>query len=377
MSHGFRLFTFKLVAGTSGSAPLDFATALADQHAADHLVATGKSLIDLGTLSRMPALRRSAGEDWDAIELHHVPDAELTVGDPKVRWLEADGDTTKVSMTFKYGVVSRHQFAMASTGADVDIKGKAPLQDLRADFFFPKSGRVGILALESIDRVNAVKVLHHWLARAAIQRRGQTNDVVHKFSFSPLPDYARLKQMIEGSDKSVIRLKKYEITGSGVNTSRRVKLDLESKVTTDDEAESVLEWATGLYEDAAEKFRKRAKEKPRRSKIVAAPEPPIESATEAEQTADETLPVPTKAKAVAELEEIVGNSVSGVGFDDGIVVLRDENGIATKVGPHKLDDVFIYPITNELVPDPVVWTRAVESQIMGMTKALEIEIQLT
>lgn len=371
MTHGFRLFTFKVVQGAGGSTPLDLSGDFAGMTVIEHLTDLVDLLKPFGALSRMPPLRRSEGEDWDPITLHQVPDKDLATGDVKARWRGAEVDGKKVTIRFDYGAVGRHKIAMASSGPDADILGKAPAQPYRATFYFPNHGKVGILALESIDRINASKILHNWLARAAIEVRPKRDNTIYKFSFAPVPDYARLKDLINTSEKSVIRLRKHEVTGSGISKSEQLKIQLESKVTADDEAEQLNTWAKGLFDAAQEKFNARSEKKPRRKRART-----VATADADVATAETALTISAKAVAVAELEEIVGHSVSGIGFDDGVLILRDERNGTTKIGPSRLDEVFIYPVTNELVPDDVEWERAVETQISGMLTALGIEIDI-
>lgn len=375
MSYGFRLFTFKLVKGVQGQRKQPFQACGADgkTHAADHLVRLLRLLEGYQNLSKMPPVRAAQGDVLDPIDVHTViPDTELQRGDPKVRWLTSEISASRlVSVTFRYGTVGREEIAMSSSGPDSDIKGKAPAQEYRADFYFPAEGEVGILALEAIDNTNPIRVLTQWLTRAAIEVRDQdtvstgVEGDVWRLSFNPLADYPKLRTMILRSPGSEIRLFKHEVSGEGVRTTQVTKVKVEAKITEEAERELAVDWATTLYERAHAKF---LKGKPRRKRGAAAP-------TKEELAAAETAALEEKRGLVAELENIV-DSVSGLGFDDGVLVLRDENNTVTKIGPDRLDDVFVYRITENIRPDEVQWRQAVERVIVDQRTALNTEIVL-
>lgn len=338
MTYGFRLFSLSVAKNLTGWKPIEVTRTGDDHddHYVDHLDEVLDTLEDLGTLTGMPRLRAAeAGGEVEPISEYQEDHAVR--GDPRIRFADHEASGNNMLFTAWYGNVGTHPIAMGvDPDDDDDILGKSPGHPYRCAVLLPQSGTKGVLAVESIDKSHPSPVVVSWLARGSHQRAqlmGGDTDVWRPV-VRAVRDLPRLRQMIMHAEDAKVRLTKKIVSGSGRRGRR--KLLVEFAITTRTERDDVFQWARhylGMADDGLQ------------------------------------------GNGIVELAEVVDDSMAGLGFTDGSIVVTDPEG-TKKIGPNHLDEIFEYPVAEDIRPDDDEWLWEVKDVVAGMQTYLEVDLDL-
>lgn len=240
------------------------------------------------------------------------------------------------------GRFGEQEIAQGAPGVteDSEIKGRAPSDIYRFGFYFPDDGTRGVVAVEDISRKCPIDLVRNLLrdeskkdAEAKANKKpkpGEEEKVPKwwKLIITPMIDQEQVERMIERGKSQRVELKKHSI-GAG-----RGRDALEYEFSAPGLTDTQRNELAGLIADWG-----RAQIRRRRA-------PAAERAK---------MDVPSNSEGARALAAIFGQQVEALDFDDGYVVVVDDEGKSKNISPTQLNEVFTYPLNRNGRPSDVAF----------------------
>ncbi|WP_127480879.1 hypothetical protein [Nocardioides pantholopis] len=324
--HGFKLFLVKVHQGF-GHTPVNLAKTgdQLDKHFAETIcdIVTPELAV---TLDGRPILVEMDGGD-----VRLSPTNEL-----RCRWDACQRSATHVSFVFRYGRVGDFDVAMGAT-SEVPIDDKATTRPYRVELLLPPAGDTGVLAVETVGVSHPTEMFTRWAGLHSKRRSKKLETAAltppwWRWILDPYPDPKQLDALIQNGSKVTLELTKYKPTAGGNGTYK--DLVLIQEVHTQSKLKQTITTLTSWAKSGSQ------------------------------------------VNAASDVSSLVNQSVGGLGFTDGEIVIEDKTGRRKRLTPTKMDDVFIYPIPAAKGNRPTAgqWEAEVRSKIADL--AAEKKLQL-
>ena len=352
--YGFRLYKVKVVKGWGKSSAVQVNKVGMDQahHAGSWVRRAITELEKYEALTQMPQQSVGEGEVIRPMAAHVCPG---TQDDPRVSFVRHSATPiTRIRFEFSFGHLGRVPLALGETAAlNHDLRHHAAGHTYRGVFYFPTSGKAGVLALETIPNApNPIDALNAWLARSAVDladadaahilalpesEREGLESIPYKLNFSQFVNYARLEKMIEETSDVELVLRKTSISEGSSKGSETVRLV--SKIDTKAKRRSAVEVARELFR--------------------------INSDEDEDEVA-----------AMAELEGLAPGDVSALEFNDGYIKVDDGKNGVKKIGLGRMDRFFVYPLGPQRLTS-TRWEQRVAAELVSMQGLLGVELDVS
>ena len=297
--YGFLLFKFSAHKG-QGHKPV-MLNSLDGQHFF-HLIDTDlRKLKEDGTLAGKP---QSQQPDLDSDATEGEQKADHSEAVLKVESISTMGHV--VRFTVRYGREGAYDIALSAVGdPDIDLTSRAPSRLYRGAFIVPPNGTRGFVAIETISRVRPLTSLLKWLRFKS--------PVPWRIKVDPTIDSQEFERALEESSNVYLEFEKRQPSEDNA-PAREKKLRVHAPITTTPRRDAVKTLVKGWYT------------KPQEQQVNIGHE-------------------------MTELAAIVDTKLSQVDFDDGRVVIEDNDGVKRSYYPTLRHDLFMYYTGHERIHD--------------------------
>ena len=250
MKYGFRVYSFEVGLRSRGK-PIEFD-------------ATDENGQQMGTLlaSRWAgSLKRAIGKNLDHRPSLRDVVADLppaSVSDPRLKIRDVSLIGSHLRVTMKHGKVGEFDSALNDNDDELSIVTAAASRDYRIDVYFPKSGKVGILVAEVVNRTSALDVFLAWLARLDAQDLGQVKggdpEDWYRVRATQLGDPQHLRELLNQATSVKVRFQRRTRSARGRLQPAEMQLEVRQLdgAQTRRVAEQILSWtSTNTSVDAA------------------------------------------------------------------------------------------------------------------------------
>ena len=304
------------------------------------------------TVVGKPIIRGSSGAADDANSEQREP--EGVYGESAFRIENTARNGWAITGSLYSGLFGEHEFALGLPGEaeDTDLENRAPVRKFRFVFVFPEEGEKGVLAIETIGRSCPADLLTTWLTKKSQIEATQRQEEQDRSDPAPnwwklvadqMADEEHLNRMIDAGRFQRIDLVKHDI----LPDRRRNKEIL--RLTAPNIEGSLATSVAGVVRD----WWGRTRGLERRQDVV---------------TTDDH-------EGAQQLAAIIGNGVEGLDFDDGWVVLAEEDGGRPKrISPSRMSEVFIYPLSDRARFDDAAFFRAIRTRASHIAPTVPIDV---
>lgn len=320
--YGFRLYKVNRVRGVQGK-PAPFTIEGRSGHYVDELADLVDDLAHQGNLSGTPALVDAADGSSPA-SMWDRQDLLGQAGTPRLRVESSSVSGRRLSVTVEFGKIGPYPRALGMNKAeDVTIEAKAPGGSHRVELLLPNDGLVGVMAVESVNSSAPGPALIQWLGAAGKQRAARpraTGPDWWRLRATQIKDWHRFHEMVTAGTATEIVL-----TRRGTSPSSRPyvsNLRVRAAVNVRPDESRLGAWIARVLEGAPS----------------------------------------DRAAILDELSHLAGEDVGSIQFTDGWIAVETSAG-TTRIGPSRIDDVFIYP-TGDTRPNIEHWITEVRAAIL-------------
>lgn len=354
-TYGYRLFTVELRKGF-GRKAVDFA----DCGGSHYIDFVPKFLARLAeTKVGRPVLRSSSVTPGQAsIDEPEATESEGVYGESAFRVEDPLRNDWAITGSIQAGNFGDHEIALGVPGEteDADLLNRAPVRRFRFVLVLPEKGTTGVLAVEAIGRSCPVDLFIRWISKAsqdeALDNRGEEDGSSEpcwwKMTANQMGDEEHLNEMIRSGKFGKVELVKLDVAADRKRNKEYLRLTAPSI-----EGGLVSEVA-GVVKGWWERTRQRE----------------IESLDQVSKPA-----TVTDAEGAQQLAALIIKGVEGLDFDDGWVVLEEQNGRSNRISPSRMSEVFIYPLSVDDRVSDVEFYRRVRLRAVRIGPSVPVVVE--
>lgn len=266
-----------------------------------------------------------------------VPEASVGDYEIKIQSVEQVGLTVRCELSF--GKIGGHDDLLRRDGQSTSIVGDSATRRFRVDIYYPQSGNEGIIVAEVRSRSTPVPDLLAWLRRfEALEFADDSSNTEYWRSIrtSTIADVGHLLELIRNARRTTVHFRSMgPPTARGRRPVKKGELEV-TEVTTAQAADLVKEvvgWVEGKKKGAVGR---------------------------------------TAAKMGLDLTKIREG-----GLDVNRTTIRLEGDQPLSVSPDNVEDVFTYPLSKNVRPDPATWRYETIGKARALAKqeALDLEFE--
>lgn len=241
-----------------------------------------------------------------------------------------------VSAQLVTGRIGDADWLIDGDGDDNDIRKRASGSELRVDFLLPKAGEKGVMVAECRGRTVHYDTLLRWLVHESYEAQGgDAGDQWLNYTVNQVIDVDYLQELMRRAQKVSVELEQTGVGGAGARKANHQVLSFWGldKAVSDEIAKQASKWASGnvLSSDAVQALVKALGMKPKT------------------------------------LED------SNTSLSMPVIRIHADTGERLTVTPESVQEVFTYPLTDTIRPNPIEWQTAIQG---AMDLALREKITL-
>jgi hypothetical protein len=289
------------------------------------------------------------------------------LGDPlagrrAVRVIESIQEGNTIWLKLHAGRYGDHAVGLGAPGEeDVPLIGRAPAFEFRAIMHLPSTGKVGLLVVEDINRSCPMEPLRKLLRNGSqalceeARERAKTSDpgkpqlapMWWKLDVEPAVDVEAVDKLMTNGQTERIELRQYGLGGKGRGQRRQVRWTFTAPDLSYQEQAETRKLAATWGRDLL-RFRR------------------------ADPVERKKIKVPSELDGARAIAAILGPQIEALNFDDGYVVVSDEEGRLKNISPTRLNEVFTYPLHRERQPSDVVFDDRSRGTARKLARLLKI-----